>query len=170
MASEKLNKKDWKISKVYCYDSRHLTKLREIKFNSIDFAVTSPPYLNGLDYAKMHRLSFYWLFKDWELWLKEDREIGARSKRGKNNCVENYFNDLKMCFNEVYKALKKNAYYLVVVNDTYYKKEFIPTHQRLMKIAKDIGFREVRKKQMLIPGHFYKDHAKEDEWLLTFKK
>jgi tRNA G10 N-methylase Trm11 len=39
-------------------DARRLTK---VKSNSVDLILTSPPYLNALDYMRGHRLSLVWL-------------------------------------------------------------------------------------------------------------
>jgi DNA modification methylase len=167
----KIKNKEPSLSKIYCYDSRKLTDINGLTENSVDLAITSPPYLNGLDYARMHRLSYYWLFnKEWQKWLKEESEIGARFKRAKSDCVENYFRDIKVCFENVFKVLKKDAYYVVVINDTYYRKKHIKTHERFIKIAEEIGFSDIKTKKVLIPGHFYKDHGKEFEWVIFMKK
>lgn len=39
-------------------DARHLSR---VKSNSIDSIITSPPYLNALDYMRGHKLSLVWL-------------------------------------------------------------------------------------------------------------
>lgn len=51
------NKKS-EIVKVYKGDARNL---RPIEDNSIDGIITSPPYLNALEYMRGHKLSLVWL-------------------------------------------------------------------------------------------------------------
>jgi len=146
-------------------DSRDLSF---IPSESVDLAITSPPYLNGLDYLKMHRLTFYWLnipFKD-----KITMEIGSRSKRGRKDMIIEYKLNMKRCMNEVFRVLKTGGYYYMVIGDTYWHGISLQTPFILKKIGKEIGFKVVDEFELLLPGHFYKAHEKNVEWLLVFQK
>jgi DNA modification methylase len=84
---------------------------------SIDLVVTSPPYAGVTDYTTGHRLSFYWLFPDFFVDSKK-AEIGARWKRFRHNSFEDYFDDLQVCFSEIWRVLKRNSFFCCVIGET----------------------------------------------------
>ncbi len=56
-------------------DARHL---KSIKSNTIDSIITSPPYLNALDYMRGHKLSLVWLgYRIGDLALIRGESVGA---------------------------------------------------------------------------------------------
>lgn len=57
--------------KVICGDARKL----EVETNSVDLIVTSPPYVNALDYYRVHMYNMLWLGMDFDLFRKH--EIGG---------------------------------------------------------------------------------------------
>lgn len=57
--------------KVICGDARNLS----IENNSIDLIITSPPYVNALDYYRVHMYNMLWLGMDFDLFRKH--EIGG---------------------------------------------------------------------------------------------
>ena len=61
-----------KNSETYLGDARNLTELED---NSVDAIITSPPYLNAIDYMRGHRLSLVW----WGYSMSELREIRSTS-------------------------------------------------------------------------------------------
>ena len=53
-------------------------KLTSVKSNSIDLIITSPPYLNALDYMRGHKLSLVWLgYRINELTMIRGNSVGA---------------------------------------------------------------------------------------------
>jgi hypothetical protein len=58
-------------STVYLADSRHISVVPD---SSVDFIVTSPPYLNTYDYHKYHRHRIHWINGD--VAFARDQEIG----------------------------------------------------------------------------------------------
>jgi hypothetical protein len=161
----------------------------------IDFAFTSPPYLNNYDYADRTRLELYFLspFKidgeiintsSWsdltrqirsklivnvshqavELGLPEGLlpsfeipehirekliDISERLRREKalhgghkdyDIMVVAYFNDMFETLKEVYKVMKPDAYYLLVLGDSAPYGVHVPTDVLLAQIALGIGF------------------------------
>jgi len=100
---------------VYQKDSRHLDF---IESGSIDFIVTSPPYVNVTDYATGHRLSFYWMKYLGDMKEIKDLEIGARWKRSRKNAVNEYLSDMTLSFNEMFRILRNNSYLCCVLSET----------------------------------------------------
>lgn len=119
----------------------HQTDSRELDFlesNSVDFSITSPPYANAVDYARYHRLSFYWF--GWEVTETKEQEIGARSKRGRKNAVEDYFEESREVYEEVFRVLKPGSRFCIVVGDTQHKKERVESINQISKMCENIGY------------------------------
>lgn len=122
-------------AEIHQADSRNLDFLDE---GSINFAVTSPPYANAVDYARYHRLSFYWL--GYPVTETKEDEVGARSKRGRKSAVEDYFQESRKVYEEVYRVLSEDARFAIVVGNSQRKKEEIETVDRIRDICEEIGY------------------------------
>lgn len=122
-------------AEIHQADSRYLDFLDE---GSINFAVTSPPYANAVDYARYHRLSFYWL--GYPVTETKEDEVGARSKRGRKSAVEDYFEESREVYEEVYRVLSEGSRFAIVVGNSQRKKEKIETVDRIREICEDIGY------------------------------
>lgn len=100
-------------SYINCGDSR---KLNWMENDSIDFVITSPPYLCAQDYVKTMRLINLFFpevnFKD-----LANKEIGARCKRrGKaHEVVHDFYNDMDEVFGEINRILKKDKFFCLVI-------------------------------------------------------
>lgn len=97
---------------IYLKDSR---KMREIKNDSIDFFITSPPYWNLKDYGD------------------SESEIGGSS-------YEEYLNDLASVFTECYAKAKSNAVLVVNINSRRSKGIFYPLAFDLVRHVKNWTF------------------------------
>lgn len=100
-------------SNINCGDAR---KLKWIENNSIDFVITSPPYLCAQDYIKTMRL-INLFFPDKRFSDLPNKEIGARAKRrGKAvEVVRSFYNDMDDVLGEIRRVLKKNKYFCLVI-------------------------------------------------------
>ena len=59
-------------------------RLGRIKSSSVDCIVTSPPYLNAIDYMRGHRLSLIWFgYSIWQLRKIRSRSVGAEISQPK---------------------------------------------------------------------------------------
>jgi DNA modification methylase len=123
---------------IMCMDSRDSSK--KIK-SKVDLTVTSPPYVNAVDYARYHRLSFYWL--DFPVRDIRDEEIGARSKRGRKKAVEDYFDEVKEVYKEVFRITRDNGKLCIVIGNSQHKKEEIETSKRTLSLCENIGFSHI---------------------------
>ena len=77
-----------------------------------DCVVTSPPYFGVTDYVKAQRLSMEW--EEEAIEPVRQREIGARSKRHRQNALEAYLLELDSVFRQVHRVMKKNASAVIV--------------------------------------------------------
>lgn len=100
-------------SNINCGDAR---KLKWIENNSIDFVITSPPYLCAQDYIKTMRL-INLFFPDERFSDLPNKEIGARARRrGKaDEVVQSFYNDMDDVLGEIRRVLKKNKYFCLVI-------------------------------------------------------
>lgn len=163
-----------------------------LEVESMDLAVTSPPYLNNYDYADRTRLEMYfwgWA-KTWgeitekvrdkliiaattqirrgsfsempldpemasldtqvhaELSAKiEDLKHRRLEKGGKKSydlMVAGYFNDMTQVMKQVYRVLKPDAPFVLVLGDSAPYGIYVPTEEYLGKIALGIGFSRFR--------------------------
>ena len=103
---------------VFCHDSRNIGDI--INPDSIDLAVTSPPYPNTYDYYLYHKQRMNWLNMNWE--KAKQNEIGSRLRYSSyKEDVSSYINDMSKSLKGVYETLKKNGRFIVVIGDAYLK-------------------------------------------------
>ncbi len=113
-------------SKIYCDDARNL--LKYVAPNSVDLAITSPPYW---DVLLQKRTADY----------KEIRHYGdAKLDLGKISDYNQFLDALADVFRQVLVALKPRKYCVVVVMDLRKKDKFYPFHADLARKMEEIGF------------------------------
>jgi len=87
-----------------------------IRSDSIDLVVTSPPYVSVIDYAKANRLVYTWM--GWDLSADIRAELGARSKRQRAKAVDEYLHDMRLCWQELHRVLRKGAFCAIVIGES----------------------------------------------------
>lgn len=85
----------------------------ELKPNSIDCIITSPPYPNMADYITSQRLSYYYLNSDPD--IEKFYETGARFKRARMNSIQTYLNDMLNINLKMSLALKPGGYICLIL-------------------------------------------------------
>ncbi|MFA5806387.1 MAG: DNA methyltransferase [Melioribacteraceae bacterium] len=136
--------------------------------NSIDLAITSPPYANAVDYPRTHQLEMYWLglangslsklkeihigtevvkindYKNLHLIGEDqaDQKIKAifNSDPRRAFIAYKYLYDMSLNMKEVYRKLKPGARYIVVVGNNRIKGELFESWKYLMNLSKGLGF------------------------------
>ncbi len=112
--------------KINCGDSRELSKF--VKPESVDLVVTSPPYWNILNQKR----------------TADSKEIrnysGSDDDLGNFESYEEFLQNLKLVFEQVYVALKPNKRCCSVVMDIRKKDKFYPLHEDQSRIMREIGF------------------------------
>jgi len=137
----------------------------QIRANSIDTIITSPPYVTSYEYADIHQLTAYWY--EYISNLSEFRKnfIGTfyslnqhtncKSKRAQQIVndllkkddrtakeVANYFNDMEVVGKEMYRIVKKNGYVCIVIGNTTVKDVKINSAEIFFEILKSAGFKK----------------------------
>ena len=143
---------------------------RNIKYeaNYFDLALTSPPYVNAVDYPRTHQLEMYWLgFAQDSLTTLKKQNVGTESvsathykrrheigvpeaDRVMANIFEadprrafiafKYLDDMRKNLIEVYKVLREGGRYIIVVGNNRIRGQLFENWKYLMPIAEDIGF------------------------------
>jgi len=148
-------------------------KLRYLRDNSIDAVITSPPYLNAIDYLRGHKLSLVWFgYKISDLrnirsisigaekgiWTTEQIIIRIRNSviKGtlplpKTRMVERYIEDSMGIMSEISRVLTKKGKAILVVGDSCLKGVYIENSNIFKKAGKLYGLKLVKAEEREIP-------------------
>ncbi len=126
--------------KIICGDARKL----DIENKSIDLIVTSPPYVNALDYYRVHMYNMLWLGMDFDLFRKH--EIGGHSHFIVNRfrLLSEYLGDMLRAMIEMNRVLKKDKLCVIVVRNSSLEYELIESHKFFTEMSKRIGFKPLK--------------------------
>lgn len=126
--------------KVICGDARKL----EVETNSIDLIVTSPPYVNALDYYRAHMYNMLWLGMDFDLFRKH--EIGGHSHFIINRfrLLSEYLGDMLRSMIEMNRVLKENKLCVIVVGNSSLEYELIESHKFFAEMGEKIGLKPIK--------------------------
>lgn len=143
---------------------------RNIKYeaNHFDLAVTSPPYVNAVDYPRTHQLEMYWLgFAQDSLTPLKKQNVGTESVSATHYKVRHeigvseadrvmanifeidprrafiafkYLEDMRKNITEVYKVLREGGRYIIVVGNNRIRGQLFENWKYLMPIAEEVGF------------------------------
>lgn len=116
----------------------------EVESNSVDLIVTSPPYVNALDYYRAHMYNMLWLGMDFDLFKKH--EIGAHSHFIYNRfrLLSEYLGDMLRAMIEMNRVLKKDKLCVIVVGNSSLEYELIESHKFFAEMSKFIGFKPIK--------------------------
>jgi len=116
----------------------------EVETNSIDLIVTSPPYVNALDYYRAHMYNMLWLGMDFDLFRKH--EIGGHSHFIINRfrLLSEYLGDMLRSMIEMNRVLKKDKLCVIVVGNSSLEYELIENHKFFAAMAEHIGFEPIK--------------------------
>jgi len=159
-----------KVVKVYRGDAR---KMRRLANSSIDCIVTSPPYLNAIDYMRGHRLSLVWMgFSVAELRKIRARSVGAEVVDNRADCDElkqffaslngkiddrkrsvlrRYYCDLCCLTSEAYRVLKPMKTATYVIGNSQVKGHEVKNSELLINAARKCGFDLINRYEREIP-------------------
>jgi len=131
--------------KVYIGDARKMDFLPEDHFDAV---VTSPPYLNKIEYTKVYSIEYELFFED----LKIDSlrsYIGLNPKHVKDlfpeldlpDAAKAYLQDMNDSLREVYKVMKNDAKCAMVVAEGAFPDGIVPVDFLMANLAGRIGFK-----------------------------
>ena len=150
--------------------------LRSIGNGEVDMVLTSPPYLNAIDYMRGHRLSLVWLghrLPD----LKYIRSNSIGAERGPNDAqaaylfgeiqeamgavdelsrrhasmVARYAEDIYRFMSEVARVLKDDGKAILIVGNSCLKGTFIRNSDGVIKAGSMVGLRLFRQDERELP-------------------
>jgi len=126
--------------RVICGDARKL----EVQSDSIDLVVTSPPYVNALDYYRVHMYNMLWLGMDFDLFRKH--EIGGHSHFITNRfrLLSEYLGDMLRSMIEMNRVLKKDKLCVIVVGNSSVEYELIESPIFFEEMGDKIGFTPIK--------------------------
>ncbi|MEM9308594.1 MAG: hypothetical protein AAGA74_14960 [Pseudomonadota bacterium] len=156
--------------KAYRGDARRIGRVRDATVDSI---VTSPPYLNAIDYMRGHRLSLVWLgYSVAHLRSVRARSVGAEIvdnceideeiqsffaklhddvDQKKRKMLRRYYRDLRGLTNEAYRVLKPGRRATYVIGNSRIKGHEIANSELLTLAAQKVGFEIVEQTVRDIP-------------------
>lgn len=102
-----------------------------LKNQSIDAVITSPPYLNQIDYSKIYSIENWFLGHD----LQMDHYVGFEKERI-------YLHDMKKTLEEIFRVCKKGAQAAIVVGNAYFPDadRIVENDLLFAQMAEEIGF------------------------------
>ena len=114
-----LSQKKYQVQGDYqVFHSDTLSKLKQLKENEFDFAMTSPPYINTFDYYLYHKQRMHWL--DYDYMPVRKNEIGNHHRIDSmdfTSAKAEYIKQMWEIMNEISRITKPNSYYILVVGD-----------------------------------------------------
>ncbi|MCI9366970.1 MAG: hypothetical protein HFF19_01615 [Oscillospiraceae bacterium] len=117
-------------------DSRCLDFMED---DSVQCAITSPPYMNSYDYYLYHKLRMYWLgYNHYEV---QETEIGSRNKHcDHGGGTQLYVDSISQVAQQVHQKLAPAGRLCVVIGDSIYRGELIHMDRVYRAIAQRTGF------------------------------
>lgn len=122
-----------------------------IKSESVDLVITSPPYPRMIDYVKSQRLSFNFFNENFADYV--GREIGARYRRSRRDCLNSYEQDICQINKKVSDVLKSGGYFCVVLPDYDAKDNRKDVIERIVEDYTKLGMYKVFEVGRYIPSH-----------------
>lgn len=127
-----------------------------VKDETIDIIMTSPPYPGVNDYVDSQRLTLLWLREGKDLHsISRCRETGARWKRFRKACVDEFVTEMSETIRLLGRSLKRGGYLCLIYGES--KSRPSVTH-KLVSDMQTCGFdriaelgRDIPKKRALIP-------------------
>jgi len=150
--------------------------LRGVRTASIDAVVTSPPYLNAIDYLRGHRLALVWLgYRVGDLRGIRASSIGSeRAPEGTvdialteeikgamgslgslptrvSQMVDRYVLDVAAALGEVFRVLRPGGRAVFVIGNSSLKGVFIENAAAVRHVAQRLGFELIREHERDLP-------------------
>jgi len=129
---------------IYLGDARKMDFLENGLFDAI---ITSPPYLNKIEYTKIYRIEYELFFED----VKVDpirSYIGLNPKNVVDpflgldlpEAAKAYFQDMKLALREMFRVLKKGGRASIVVAGGVFPDRVVESDILIAELAENIGF------------------------------
>jgi hypothetical protein len=156
-------------------------KLEKIKAESVDAVITSPPYLNAIDYLRGHRLSLVWLgYSVKDIRTIRSTSVGAERAPSANSdtaIIDQYANslsninqlprrekrifdryilDLLPMISEIHRVIRSKGKAVFVIGNSCLRGIFIENAAVIDTMAREMGFDLLsRRDRNLLPARRY---------------
>jgi len=132
---------------------------------AVDAVITSPPYMNALDYARDNRL---------RLWFLGVSDYERQDKKVPNN-PKDFLSLMKGCMINAYQGLRRNGMCVLVIGEVVRSSKPINTAQLIIDMVKDssINFKMEEIIEDTIPDirrARRNGSCTKKEWIVVFKK
>lgn len=135
---------------LYQGDARRMTMVED---ESIDLVITSPPYLNKIEYTTVYEIEYLILYGDTRVnplrsyigltFSRRDFiELPKIIDKDLPPAAHAYFNDMYKVLNEIYRVLRGGGKAILVVGQGIFPDRIIPSDEILAKLGREIGFRK----------------------------
>lgn len=135
-----------------------------LESNSIDGVITSPPYSFAIDYAKNDQDQLEFL--GYDVGDLKSKMIGLTGKN-KTERLNNYFKDMSKVCSEIYRVLKRDKYFIMIIGSNTNQTGGIRLEQTIIDECYKIGMPLI--KSILKPIKGMRNTMK-DEFILFFRK
>ena len=116
--------------------------------NSVGCVITSPPYLNKIEYASVYKMELGLFFKEQETKLHGHIQDGATGRDLKTNLplvAKAYFDDMRKVLENMFHYLKPGGKAIIVVGGGCFPYEIVESDDILIGEAEKIGFKKLDK-------------------------
>jgi len=157
-------------TRVVCGDARSL----EVDSQSTSLIVTSPPYVNALDYYRVHMYNMLWLGMDYEAFRRN--EIGGHSHHIANRfrLLSEYLGDMLRSMIEMNRVLKRNGVCVIAIGNSSLEYELIESWKYFVSFAERLGFavrRTIFRRIDVTKKYTSRDIGKiDDEYIIVMEK
>ncbi|MBN1940938.1 MAG: hypothetical protein JW772_02030 [Candidatus Diapherotrites archaeon] len=130
--------------KVFEADAR-MAKLKE---NSVGSVITSPPYLNKIEYTKVYKMELGLFFQEQETKLRAyiaDEATGHAGETKMPVIAKAYFDDMHRVLKNMFHYLVPGGKAIIVVGGGCFPYETVESDDILLEEAEKIGFKKIDK-------------------------
>jgi DNA modification methylase len=146
---------------------------------TIDMVITSPPYLNAIDYLRGHKLSLVWMRHSiGELRNLRSANIGTEAGAGRRpgpdrvlqrtfhaglregelpnsqaGMFTRYLDDMQTVLAEIRRVLKDDGQAVIVVGDCTVRGTFVKNSAAIKSLAAEMGLRPVAERSRSLPAN-----------------
>ncbi|MBD3214405.1 MAG: hypothetical protein GF311_17470 [Candidatus Lokiarchaeota archaeon] len=94
----------------------NLSQIKTFPNSSFDAIITSPPYLNLIDYIEEDINKIKYLFNEWEIQQLKTQSIGNRILNNQKSHLD-YWNKIMKIIEEMYRILKNNSFLVFIIGN-----------------------------------------------------
>jgi len=165
------NRENMPLAQISQGDSR----LLPLPDKSVDMVVTSPPYLNAIDYLRAHKLTLVWMgFTVDQIRMKRAENIGSEvsgnlrktrdeleaiSRMGSIECLPQreqgrltrYLCDMDQAISEIVRVVRKDGKVVIVIGDSTILDIYISNSEAITYLANKRGLTLVKREERELP-------------------